>query len=205
MHNSRHILIPVIGLPGAREEHSILEEKGLIPREALFEEVSLAGLILLTETVLVQDGVKLFLCLLSDIEVQVFISVSNILAQVNFTQVDGAGEYPISIVHNHIASSVGFRYGEEEHVLDVGGRHDPSPLADRPHWPNPDLLSHFGADNGLRLMVTLRGVRVREVGMELVPEKLFNHCDLAVVWLREVPDVRHPFGMTLSGFPWTGQ
>ena len=63
MYNSRHTLIPVIGLPGARGEHPILEEKGLVPREALFKEVSLAGLILPTETVLVQDGVKLFLCL----------------------------------------------------------------------------------------------------------------------------------------------
>ena len=63
MHNSRHTLIPVIGLSGVRGEDPILEEKGLIPGEALFEEVSLAGLILPTETVLVQDGVKLFLCL----------------------------------------------------------------------------------------------------------------------------------------------
>ena len=63
MHNSKHTLIPVIGLSGPCGEHPILEEKGLIPREALFKEVSLAGLILPMETVLVQDGVKLFLCL----------------------------------------------------------------------------------------------------------------------------------------------
>ena len=74
-----------------------------------------------------------------------------------------------------------FRYGEEEHVLDVGGRHDPSALADRPHWSNPDLLSYLGADNGLCLMLTLRGFMVREVGMKPVPEKLFNHREVAVV------------------------
>ena len=63
MYNSRHALVPVIGLSGARGEQPILEEGGLIPGEALLEKVSLAGLILLAKTVLVKDGVKLFLCL----------------------------------------------------------------------------------------------------------------------------------------------
>ena len=79
---------------------------------------------------------------------------------------DNAGEHPVLIVHNDVASSVFFRYWEEEHVLDVGCRHDPPAPADRPHWSNPDLLSHFGADDCFRLMLTLRGVRVRNVGMK---------------------------------------
>ena len=98
-----------------------------------------------------------------------------------------------------------FLYWEEEHVLDVGCHHDPPTLTDQPHWSNPDLLSHLGADDGFHLMLTLRGVRVRDVVMKSVSEKFLNHCNLAVVRLREVPDVRPPFSMTLSSFPWAGQ
>ena len=67
MHYPGHTLVPVVGLTRARGKHPILEEKGLIPREALFEEMSFSGLILSTETILVEDGIELLLCLRSDI------------------------------------------------------------------------------------------------------------------------------------------
>ena len=132
------------------------------------------------------------------------IAISNMLAQINFTWVGSAGEHVVSVVHNDVASAVSLRYREEEHVLNVGRHPDPSALADLPHWSNPDLLSYFRADNRFGLMLTLRGIRVRDVGMKPVSEKFLDHHDLTVVGLREVPDVSPPFSIAMSGFPRAG-
>ena len=63
MYHSGHALIAIVCLPGPRREDPILKEERLIPGKTLLEEVSLPGLVLSTETILMEDCVELLLCL----------------------------------------------------------------------------------------------------------------------------------------------
>ena len=46
VYSSCHTLIPIVCSSGSHGEHSVLQEEGLVSREALFEEMGFAGLIL---------------------------------------------------------------------------------------------------------------------------------------------------------------
>ena len=67
--NPRHTLVPVVRFSRSSGERAILQEKWLISKEALFKEMGLPGLILLAKTVLMGDGIKLFLNLGGDVEI----------------------------------------------------------------------------------------------------------------------------------------
>ena len=53
MYDPGHALVAVVCLPGPRGEDPVLQKEWLIPGKALFEKMSLPGLILSMKTILV--------------------------------------------------------------------------------------------------------------------------------------------------------
>ena len=103
MYNSRDTLIPVIGLSRWGREHPILQEERLVTRKALFEEMGFASLILAVKAILVEDGINFLFGLGGDVEVQVLVTVGDVLAQINLARVDVAGEGLAPVVHNDVS------------------------------------------------------------------------------------------------------
>ena len=115
---------------------------------------------------------------------------------------DLTGEHLSPIVSYHAASLVRLQDGKEECVLNVGGGHYTSTLAQRPCWSNPNLLLDLSADDGLSL-VGIGGVaRVGHIGMQAVAEKLLDDGDRAAVGLGDIPEVCEAFCVAVSLVPW---
>ena len=198
-----HTLTAIVGFSGACGKNPILQKERLVPGEALFKKVSLPGLILSTGTILREDGVEFFLSLGSNVIIQILISICNVLSQVHFAGVNDSSEHTIPVVGDNISVILRFHQGKEEHILDIGGRHDMPALAGWSRWPDPDLVASFRADDGLRGVLPLWSIGVRGVGAEPVPEKLLHQGDLTVVPLGDVPHVVLTFSVTLARFPGT--
>ena len=110
--------------------------------------------------------------------------------QIHFAWIDRPAEHAVSVVHDDVTLVVRLHHRKEEHVLDICGRHHTPTLAGRTCRSDPDLLSYFPANDGFGLVLVLGNVRVRDVGVEPVPEELFHQRDLAIVSLCDVPDIR---------------
>ena len=143
-----HTLIAIIGFSRVRGENPVLQKESLVPREALFEKVSLPGLILLMETILMEDGVELLLSLQINVIIQILISIRNVLSQVHIAGVNDSSEHTIPVVGNNISLFIRFHHGKEEHILDIGSHHEMPALAGWSCWPDPDLVTFFQADDG---------------------------------------------------------
>ena len=70
---------------------------------------------------------------------------------------------------------------------------------------NADLLTALSANDGLRLLLIMQSIWVRDVSVQLVPQKLLHQSHLTVVALRGVPDVGPSFSVALSLLPLAGE
>ena len=103
MHSADYTLIPIVFLTRSCREDPVLEEERLVPRQPLFDELSLPGLVLSPEAVLMKDGIKLPLGLGRDVMIKVLIPVGDVLTNVNLAGVDCAGEQVIAVVKDNVA------------------------------------------------------------------------------------------------------
>ena len=143
----------------------------------MFEEVHLPSLILASQAVLMEDGVKFPFGLGGDVIVQIFIPVGDVLPEINLSRVNLAAEHLFPVIHQHKALVIRLQNGEEEHVLNIGRCHHSPTLA---HWSGrlyPDLLLYLSTDDGLGLMRVGRVARMRHVGMQPMSKEFLDNRD----------------------------
>ena len=203
MHGSRHTLVPVVGLSRLRGEGSILQEEGLVPRKSMFEEVRLPSLILTSQAVLMEDGIKFPFCLGGDVKVQVFVLVGDVLPEINLSRVNLAVEHLFPVICQHTALVIHLQDGEEEHVLNVGRCHHSPTLAHGSCRLYSDLLFYLIADDGFGLMRVGRVAGMGHVGMQPMSKEFLDNREGAVIGLGDVPQVGESLGIAMTRVPRT--
>ena len=181
-------LIPIIDLTRPGREDTILEKEGLIPRNALFNDMPLPGLFLLALALLEEQGVKLFLGLLCQVMVKVFVPIRDVGLHLYFSGVDGAIESGPGVIKDDDPISVFFDQREEVDPWVVGLEDDSPALALMSLMADPDLLICPRRDDDPGGSKATGGAG--GVGDELLAIKVFNNCNMTVIRVCDIPDIR---------------